>query len=54
MTKDKKGRYWVQTIYAVIAPDGSAEDYFYTRKEAITEANKWNAPLPLKKERKIK
>ena len=35
-------KYWVQTIYAVIAPNGTAEDYFYTKKEAVKSAKKCN------------
>ena len=40
-TKIKPG-YWVQTIYAVIAPDGTADDYFYSKKAATKEATAMN------------
>ena len=40
MASDRK--YWVQVLYAVIAPDGTADDYFYTKKDAIAECKKLN------------
>ena len=40
--KLRKKSYWVQTLYTVIAPDGSAEDYLYTKKEAVKLAKELN------------
>jgi len=45
MTKKKKKRYWVQTIYAVIAPDSSAEDYLFDKKSAVRYAKELNKKL---------
>jgi hypothetical protein len=45
----KKKKYWVQTLYAVIAPDGSAEDYLFDKKSAKKLAKELNFP-PTKEE----
>ena len=50
-------RYWVQVTYAVISPDGSAEDYFHDKKSAINCAkllnkNKSNIQIKLREARK--
>ena len=42
MTKQKKKDYWVQTLYAVICPNGSAENYYYSKNQAHTVARKLN------------
>ena len=34
--------YWVQTTHAVIAPDGSACDYYFSKAEAVREARRMN------------
>lgn len=33
--KDVKGKYWVQALWVIICPDGTAYDYPATRKAAI-------------------
>lgn len=36
--KNKKEQYWVQSLYAVIDPNGQVENYYFTKREAVTEA----------------
>jgi len=40
--RTRKKSYWVQSLYAVIAPNGSAYDYYFSKKEAIQKAKKLN------------
>ena len=42
----KKNKYWVQVIYAVIAPDGTYEDYLYSKKDAMELSKKLNKERP--------
>lgn len=41
----KKKKYWIQKIYAVIAPDGSALDYLYIKSEAKIICDKANKEI---------
>jgi hypothetical protein len=41
---DKK-KYWVETTYCIIAPEGDAEDYLFDKKQAIKKCKKLNAEL---------
>jgi hypothetical protein len=44
------GKYWIQTMYGVIGPDGDANDYHHDSYNAIEQCAKLNRGL--KQERK--
>jgi hypothetical protein len=30
----KNNKYWIQKVYCIVCPDGTAYDYVYSKKEA--------------------
>jgi len=43
--KRKAKGYWVQSLYAVVEPNGMAYDYLHNKKDAIKVAKELNTPI---------
>lgn len=40
-----KAKYYIQTMYSLICPDGTAYDYYFSKKIAIKDMKKLNKEL---------